>query len=739
MKRISALLALLLTATITSAEPEIVADFEHSDFGQWTVTGTAFEGGPFKRDPEANDQRLHSSMHGDHCASSRIKGDWCSGTLTSPSFAIERDYLTFLIAGGVHKGTRIELLVDGTPVKDCSGIENTILKANYFDVSKWRGKQAQVRIVDEVESEWGYIVADHFVLTDERPDYSEWDQQERIFKVTKKHLIIPISDLSPERAAEYRERKDWLEVKGSPVQVLVGTNLVRHYWARVATSKAEVDWFASLSLERFRGQELTVRSWRASDEGFALLRQSDAIPGEQMFHREAYRPKFHFTQKTGFNNDPNGMVYHDGLWHYFWQHNPVKRDMGNQTWGHATSPDLLHWTQHEGALFPYTNGDGAMFSGCGTVDKKNTAGFGRNAIVFFFTNTGVGECIAYSTDSGKTFVRYQENPIIAFDKKNADGKPYHAGRDPKVIWYEYDEEDTPLNDVARKLGGHWVMLVFDFTEGRDRGGGAFYTSIDMKDWTRQSLLPGYFECMEIFELPVDGNRDDTRWVVYSGDARYAVGDFNGKVFTPEHEGKHRLHYGTYYASQTFDNSPDGRRIQVGWNTSRAADEAPYAGHHSFPHQLTLHRGGEGIRMRANPVEEIKELRVKSHKIENVAFSDEMPVALPFNSDTFDLTVEFDPGDTEEVHLSIPGTHIRYKTKKQMIEHREIPLEIIDGKVKMRVLVDVCLYEIVGNDGRVYVSLPRDHTQKISEISLIARGGTAVLTTLEVHDLKSIWD
>lgn len=143
-------------------------------------------------------------------------------------------------------------------------------------------------------------------------------------------------------------------------------------------------------------------------------------------------------------------------------------------------------------------------------------------------------------------------------------------------------------------------------------------------------------------------------------------------------------------------------------------------------------------MRANPVEEIKELRVKSHKIENVEFSDGKPVALPFNSDTFDLTVEFEPGDTEEVFLRIPGTHILYKTKEQIIDHREIPLKIIDGKVKMRVLVDVCLYEIAGNDGRVYVSLPRDHNQKISEMTLTAKGGTAKLISLEVHELKSTW-
>ncbi len=164
--------------------------------------------------------------------------------------------------------------------------------------------------------------------------------------------MIPISNLSQEQSRPYRESKDWLEIKGSPVQLLVGTNVVRHYWARVAPSREDTDWYASLSLEKFKGQEVTVRSWRATDKGFTLLEQSDTIPGQELFHREPFRPKFHFTQKTGFNNDPNGMVYHKGLWHYFWQHNPVKKDMGNQTWGHATSPDLLHWTQQPGRCPP---------------------------------------------------------------------------------------------------------------------------------------------------------------------------------------------------------------------------------------------------------------------------------------------------------------------------------------------------------------------------------------------------
>ena len=205
------------------------------------------------------------------------------------------------------------------------------------------------------------------------------------------------------------------------------------------------------------------------------------------------------------------------------------------------------------------------------------------------------------------------------------------------------------------------------------------------------------------------------------------------------EGKYRLHYGTYYASQTFDNAPDGRKIQVGWNTSQAAPEAPYAGHHSFPHELTLHTEAHGIRMLANPIAEIQGLRAKSHALDSVQLSPGSPVVLPIQSNTFDLELEFEPGDSDQVVIHIPGTHIRYKTKEQIIEHREIPLKVIDGRVRMRILVDVCLYEIVGNEGRIYVSLPRDYRLPIEEIKMEAIGGKAKLIHLEAHELKSIWE
>ena len=121
--------------------------------------------------------------------------------------------------------------------------------------------------------------------------------------------------------------------------------------------------------------------------------------------------------------------------------------------------------------------------------------------------------------------------------------------------------NTPISDEAKKLGGHWVIAVYDEKGGKNV---AIYSSINLKDWKEESHLNGYFECAELFELPVDGNKKKTKWAVFAADAKYAIGDFDGKTFTPEHEGKHQVHWGPYYASQCFSGDPKGRVIQVGW-------------------------------------------------------------------------------------------------------------------------------------------------------------------------------
>ncbi len=558
------------------------------------------------------------------------------------------------------------------------------------------------------------VVAVHFLfltLSAAAFGQEELQTREKEFTVENKYLIIPIQNGKVD----------------AHIHLYIGEEKVREYGLNVASSPEQVDWYAFFTIESYQGKQARVVVDKTTDEGFALVKQSDAIPGEENFYKEPYRPQFHFTQKVGWNNDPNGMVYHDGKWHLFFQHNPVGLPWGNMTWGHATSKDLLHWEQHPNKLLRKTFAAHDCFSGGATVDKKNTAGWGKNALVAFFTDTGYGfpkyggESIAYSTDGGETFTYYEKNPVVK-----------HRGRDPKVIWYQYDQNDTPLDDKAKQLGGHWVMAVYDEKGGRNA---AFYTSTNMKDWTEQSHLPGYYECTELFELPVDGDAANTRWVVFAADAMYAVGTFDGKTFTPEHEGKHRVHYGNYYASQTFDNAPDGRKIQIGW--VRIAAPGPYNQHFSFPHRLTLRTTEDGIRMFAKPVKEIEQLRVKSNLADVQDLVADEPVTLPIGSDLLDVRLTVEVGDAEEIVLNLPGREIKYSVTDQKLNGA--PLKPVDGKISLQVLADRSLTEIAGGDGRVFITAGGPQKQDIKEISLTAHGGKAKLIKLEAHELKSIWN
>jgi sucrose-6-phosphate hydrolase SacC (GH32 family) len=277
---------------------------------------------------------------------------------------------------------------------------------------------------------------------------------------------------------------------------------------------------------------------------------------------------------------------------------------------------------------------------------------------------------------------------------------------------------------------------------------AFYTSVDMKNWTEQSRLSGYDECMELFALPVDGDNKNTRWVLFAGDARYTIGSFDGKTFTPEHPGKRQVHWGCYYASQTFDNAPNGRKIQMGW-VRRGFGKPPWDQLFSFPHQLTLHKTEDSIRMFAKPVDEIEKLRAKSNKADAQDLVADRPVNLPVGSDLLDVRLTVDVGNAKEIVLNLPGRQIVYSVTEQRF--KGIPsddrtgepeigqMKPVNGKIDIQVLADRGLTEIIGNHGRVFITTSGPPKQNAPNISFEARGGGAKLITLEAHELKSIWD
>lgn len=545
--------------------------------------------------------------------------------------------------------------------------------------------------------------------------------ESREIALTGKLLLIPIAKgRAPVTKGRDRSR----------LSVRVDGHLVHNLEVHLAQTKEDIEWWAALDMGKYAGKTaVLMMSDPAMCAGLALVESSDQERYLQPLYDEALRPQFHFSQRLGWNNDVNGLVYHDGEWHLFYQYCPVALYHADKHWGHAVSRDLVHWEELSIALHPFTQAKGQCFSGSAVVDHHNTAGFqtgDKPPIIAVFSDfgSGVGEALAYSNDRGRTFTYYQGNPVLK-----------HPGNDPKVIWYKYGKRDQPLNAEAQELGGHWVMAVYDFTRGFGKNI-AFYTSTDLKNWTEQSHLPGYSECPELVELPVAGGRNETRWVIFAADAQYAVGRFDGRTFTPEHEGKHRVHYGRYFGSQIFNNAPDDRCIQMAWARINLPD-MPFNQAFTFPHSLTLRKTPKGIRMFAKPVEEIALLRNKTHSVAAGELLPEAPRKVAVSGELFEVRAEFFLGQAKAVGLDIGGNRVAYDVAAGKLGGA--PMTAADGKVSMQVLLDRPMIEICGNDGAVYITGRRRKRGEVESITAFADGGPTRLVSLEVHELKSIWD
>lgn len=387
-------------------------------------------------------------------------------------------------------------------------------------------------------------------------------------KITKQYLNIPVSHQEDRKRMTFE----------------TGGKEERNFVVRLAFSTP--DYWVFCDVSSLKGKKLTI-SYPGEKTGLDKIYQDDKIAGQDSLYKESNRPRFHFTQKRGWNNDPNGLIFYEGEYHLFFQHNPYEREWENMHWGHAVSKDLVHWEELPVALYP--DKIGTVFSGTTVIDYANTSGFGKKdqpAMVAFYTAASPEkqvQCVAYSLDKGRTWTKYEKNPVIdSKEKWNSTDT-----RDPKVFWH------TPT--------ASWVMAL------NERDGHSIYTSADLKEWTYQSHTTGFWECPELFELSVDGNPDNTKWVMYGASGTYMLGDFDGKAFTPE-TGKFCFTSGAIYAAQTFNNIPasDGRRIQIGW--ARISHPGmPFNGTMTLPTELTLRTTPNGIRLFSVPVREVDQL------------------------------------------------------------------------------------------------------------------------------------
>jgi sucrose-6-phosphate hydrolase SacC (GH32 family) len=467
--------------------------------------------------------------------------------------------------------------------------------------------------------------------------------------------------------------------------------------------------------------------------------QAPLVISTDVLYDETYRPQFHFTAQKNWLNDPNGLVFYKDEYHLFFQHNPSGLTSGNLSWGHAVSADLVHWKQIENALVP--DKLGPIWSGSGVIDWDNTSGFQtgeEKPLVCFYTAAGgtspeskgqpFTQCVAYSNDRGRTFTKWSGNPTLK--NINADN------RDPKVFWHAPTKRwvmalYVPVKDTEKKTADAKPVTVQTIQ---------FYGSPNLKEWNFLSQLDGYFECPDMFELPVDGDLKNTRWVVFGANGEYAIGRFDGTTFTKE-SGKHKLDFGkNFYAAQTFSDIPesDGRRIIIGWMNGGKYPGMPFNQQMAFPCELTLRTTPEGIRMFKWPVKEIDRLYHAASV--SAGSSDTIAGWYVIPHELADIHFEFEPKGESGFELNVRGHSVNWSTKDKVLSAlgRSVPLPLVNGRVKLRALIDRTSLELFGNNGAVAMStcfLPHGNRPGTT-ISVLGNAGQ--LIELGQYELKSAW-
>jgi fructan beta-fructosidase len=676
----------------------VVADFEGESYAPWTAEGAAFGAGPARG--TLPHQMAVDGFEGKALASSFHGGDGSVGTLTSPPFRVERPYLNLLIGGGKDpQRLRVELIREGKPVRSLTGPNDRPggserLGWQSWDVSEFQGQRVSLRVVDEATGGWGHLSVDQVVQGDRRRGQVPATRE---VVADRPFLLLPVKNGAPSRR----------------LRVLKGDALVRELDVELADGPP--DFRVPMDLRAFAGQ--TLRLETTLPEGSRALdaiEPADADADPATLYREALRPRFHFTARRGWLNDPNGLVWHDGEYHLFFQHNPYGREWGNMHWGHAVSADLVHWRELPLALYPRTYGDWC-FSGSAVVDRGNTSGFGadgRPPLVLAYTSTDRGECIAWSRDRGRTWTEYEGNPVVR-----------HEGRDPRLVWHEESRS--------------WVMAVYDETDGRRDI--VFHTSPDLKRWTERSRIGGFFECPDLVRLPVAGRPGEFAWVLYGADGAYLTGDFDGATFTPRSD-KQRLWYGNFYAAQTFTNVPDGRCIQIGWGRGITFPGMPFNQQMVVPVSLSLRRDPDALRLVALPVAELAALAEAKDELQGTTLRDGEAIERPLGeASEVNLVVDSDPTATLELRLR--GVMLRYDAAKRELSCGEVtmPVVVASGPVTLRILQDRGSVEVFASEGRSAMSVAAIADAKDATIRVAVRGGGARVPTLSIATLRSSWE
>lgn len=521
-------------------------------------------------------------------------------------------------------------------------------------------------------------------------------------KITKKYINFPISQKAERKTME-------LSVKGQEPCRFV-----------IRLAEGEPDYWTFRDVSALKGKTVTL-TYDGSETALSKIYQDDRIAGEDELYKEKYRPQYHFTTRRGWINDPNGLVYYKGKYHMFYQHNPFEREWENMHWAHAVSTDLVHWQELPLALHPDTLG--TIFSGSAVIDYGNTAGWngkdGSPALVAFYTSAkGIQrQSVAYSLDEGLTFTKYEGNPIIDSHAKWQTNDT----RDPKVFWY------AP--------GKHWVMVL------NERDGHSIYNSVDLKNWTYESHVTGFWECPELFEVAVDGNGGNKKWVMWGVSGTYMIGSFDGKRFTPDGPKLCNLN-GSAYAAQVYNNIPatDGRVIKIAWGRI-TFDGMPFNGCMLLPQEQMLFTTKSGLRLASRPVREVEQLFTKVYSGEDLDMQQ-----------ANDVMRQFDGNDVLRIRMTLHMSHATdagLSYRGQRILNYDLNGNRLNGEfyatddpgsmfLTADVYMDCSMAEVFVDGGLYSYSMGLD-VHSTSKEGYVFWGNNIKISSLEVYKVKSIWD
>ena len=556
----------------------------------------------------------------------------------------------------------------------------------------------------------------------------------------QRYLLLPVEEVMP-------------DVR---VSMIVNNKEVNVADVRLAVNR--VDYFVPLDLSDYAGKNILLKFKLGSND--PIRGKLSAVCCKEMKlsdtfdtgNREKFRPTYHFSPLYGWMNDPNGMVYKDGEYHLFYQHNPYGSKWGNMHWGHAISKDLINWEHRPDAITP--DALGTIFSGSAVVDTDNTAGFGAGAIVAIYTQNSDRQVqsIAYSTDNGRSFTKYENNPVLTSDARDF--------RDPKVFWHKETQR--------------WIMLLAVGQEMQ------IFSSSNLKDWAFESSFGegqgahgGVWECPDLFELPVDGT-NEKKWVLlcnlnpggpFGGSAtQYFVGTFNGKEFVNESPSQTKwMDWGKdHYATVTWSDAPDNRRIAIAWMSNwQYANDVPtsqYRSPNSVPRDLSLFTVDGETYLQSAPSPELLALRdaskKRSFKVNGTRTIKEM---IPSNDGAYEieLTIENQHADVigfrlyndkgEEVDMQYD-----MKEKKFSMDRRKsgdvgfnenFPMltwtAIESGKdeLKLRLFVDKSSVEAFGDGGRFVMTNQVFPSEPYTHIDFYSKGGAYKVDSFVIYKLK----